>query len=229
VKRPILTSAAAICLLLCAIVLIGWGASWFAQFGVHWTEPQRLSGLGVSRGVIMWVDVRQPPGGAGWFGGPYRREFYHFSPPQPMTPSPNLLTTEWTWLSFAGFEFSQRSPPLTFRRIAMPCWAIVLWLLITPGMWYRRRRRDRRAAHGFCRSCGYDLRASPERCPECGTPANTESSSVVATPASRPTRSVESSGPLTETDEVVLPLRGNRGAGVATAKARGVRSAAGDQ
>jgi hypothetical protein len=41
--------------------------------------------------------------------------------------------------------------------------------LIALMAYVRYRRNHLALKHGICHSCGYDLRASPERCPECGT------------------------------------------------------------
>ena len=53
--------------------------------------------------------------------------------------------------------------------VRLPLWIPVLLLAIMPTrlalIGYRERRRLRR---GLCASCGYDLRASTGRCPECG-------------------------------------------------------------
>jgi hypothetical protein len=59
-------------------------------------------------------------------------------------------------------------------HLRLPAWGLVLVFLILPALWYllkrrRQRRNEYRRAQGLCVACGYDLRASTDRCPECGS------------------------------------------------------------
>lgn len=74
--------------------------------------------------------------------------------------------------SFFGFRYEYYNYPERQRRsVSFPMLPFVLLLLLPAGLRMNRWHKARVAARiGLCRRCGYDLRASPERCPECGTP-----------------------------------------------------------
>jgi hypothetical protein len=55
-------------------------------------------------------------------------------------------------------------------EVGVPFWVIGLLCAALGGVSGAVARVKRRWARGRCRVCGYDLRASRERCPECGTP-----------------------------------------------------------
>jgi hypothetical protein len=89
-----------------------------------------------------------------------------------------LPLTEWDAAAersgFSRFGFAGVWEPETQgwglqRGVSVPWWFFVAVFAISPmrsavRIWTRRQRpRD------ACRRCGYDLRATPDRCPECGT------------------------------------------------------------
>jgi len=91
-------------------------------------------------------------------------------------------SANWLW-EVGDFAVARRSYPYASRSgrapylsvdtsLYLPYWLIIL-ICIVPSAWWllvlrQKRLRAARALNGRCLSCGYDLRATPERCPECG-------------------------------------------------------------
>jgi hypothetical protein len=69
----------------------------------------------------------------------------------------------WRVVGFAGGGVK------TFWFLSVPFWFLLLASSALPAAWLVRRLRRRPGAGARpCPSCGYDLRATPDRCPECG-------------------------------------------------------------
>jgi hypothetical protein len=100
--------------------------------------------------------------------------------PPPAHPGQSRGKMSRTWSPVPGvsttrFMHHDQGPGVGFVRyplsysVSLHCgWPLVLGAPV-PLAWFRAIRRDRRRARrGDCARCGYDLRATPGRCPECG-------------------------------------------------------------
>jgi len=118
-------------------------------------------------------------------GGHPRLTFHHESddPSQPggflndpdrPLPSQSIVdagTAGWGPLRWQTDSRSRPKDGDDFRyiQVGVSHWLLAMVLLAPPMLWLDRFRKARRTRRlGLCRSCGYDLRASPGRCPECG-------------------------------------------------------------
>jgi hypothetical protein len=159
--------------LLCLAVLADWCTHSSRTNAYGWridcSTPQERKARGIQLtggyGLLQLslnASNRRPPQGAEF--GPY----YKSGPPGQVFRDPR------SWLQRRGFGIGQRTPAAAVGSssyfVCLPNWFVVVLAAILPALRLRTALRTRRRhCSGLCRVCGYDLRATPNRCPECGT------------------------------------------------------------
>jgi hypothetical protein len=168
-RRRLINLLTALSLLLLLATVALWMRSTRAYDNVVCCDGRRFVRLESAGGTcaVYWVPdaagtlpvrpsyVRSPghPSEGGWdLVGPAARRAGPFA----LDRSPTL--TSWA------------APPVPSYKLIIPHWFLAAAAAIVPlgRLAAAARRRRRSAAAGRCVSCGYVLRATPGRCPECG-------------------------------------------------------------
>ncbi len=183
-KRRLFNILAAFSLLLCVATVVLWVRSGTTEsFGVG-KEGTCCLCLHSSKGSVefqmyaftRWLGVgsTRPVGPREWFFSHIRdgRIGYVFN-----GWANSRESRDWTWGNVADYSEAVKDGRVVCRIafFALPHWISALMFLVLPVLWaWRAWRRRHGAKVGHCLKCGYDLRASKERCPECGTPIATK-------------------------------------------------------
>jgi hypothetical protein len=169
VRRKLFNLAAAVSLVLFVVTLAYWVTSFFVDVCLAWDSPAAESSCYVScsLGEMQVGRNSRPPnpnktGGFSWsFDGPTR------GLDQLTLLLGNYPQSEGSHFRFGGFAmFSYSVSSNHYISLWWPCWAATLLTAVVPASWVLSRKK---VGGSLCATCGYDLRATPERCPECGT------------------------------------------------------------
>jgi hypothetical protein len=167
--RRLFTALSALSLLLCVATLALWVRSYESLHDWQWSSAEGYWSVTVSRGV--WRLHGAEVIGPGWTTT--SRGLQHYRAPgapdltaDPLYPRPGV--GPWGGCGWAA----HRDHNSAVWYVYSPGWLAPLAASALPLRWwvlYRGRwRRERRRGRGHCPACGYDLRATPGRCPECG-------------------------------------------------------------
>jgi hypothetical protein len=103
------------------------------------------------------------------------------------TPYSDAAHRGVSWILYVN---KPRTAPYPTSQLAIRFWlptaAFALLPLLRLRKW-RHTRTSRRAE--TCPRCGYDLRATPDRCPECGTPVKKPADTPATAPSTPPSAS----------------------------------------
>jgi hypothetical protein len=175
-KRRVLNLLTAGSLLLCAAIVVLWvGVRDRTVFYSHSLESGRAKRMVlVSNGQIGWHWYRPELGmSAGPSVGPTIADTSTDLSRVGRAVSSQYGTRAVNWW---GFVFARGSSVSSgdISVTAVPLWFAFACTAILPVVWLtrvQRNRRNRCLRLSLCTACGYDLRATPDRCPECGAAA----------------------------------------------------------
>ena len=168
-RRRLLNVATVVSLLLCVAACALWVRSDFCGYFDRVRRASSGSGsTAILAGGTLYVRHITSPA-PWWHAVPLS---YEGSKPRGGSAFVPATTLQVDVIGF-GFNHSRGTSdgsPFVETWVIVPLWAVSLVTAVLPAQWLARRMRlRRRARRGQCLACGYDLRASPERCPECGT------------------------------------------------------------
>jgi hypothetical protein len=159
--RRLFKLAAAVALGLCAATIAAWLDSHFYTHGIWCSRPMwSVAALSKQGGFIVYGTGRVSR--TGWIRVRERTDDVRW----PLAYD-ELFDRHAFGFGYAAGKLTSTGPAYGF--------AVPYWLpagLLAMATW-RAWRGGRRSARGVCRVCGYDLRATPDRCPECGAEATT--------------------------------------------------------
>ena len=173
-RRGLFTISSAISLLLCIAVCTLWIRSYWLGDTVTWANADGHRRIRTASGSLSIHLALEDWSTVPARFQPLRYQRDDWSTPMNwhvfLSPNPGNVHTSW---EFAGFAWYQLRNTRTGARSVIsvtPFWSLALVTAVPPLIWVTRRLRDRRrrAQAGLCPTCGYDLRATPDRCPECG-------------------------------------------------------------
>jgi hypothetical protein len=156
-RRTLANTSAMISFLLCFALLIAWGPSYSCRddfICVHFGESRFFS--------IRFFD-----GEVGINVGREKRPMHEIESSGPVFVYwySNRLIALPRWASNDG-EFRSQA------GLWVPIWiavaALAVWPFILATIRGKALRREQRIKAGLCWSCGFDVRATPDRCSECG-------------------------------------------------------------
>jgi hypothetical protein len=185
IGRHILNWLTVLSLVLCVASIVTWTRSFRWVEGVTFLrqheggEPWRsITAVGTLGGFVGLHCFEDHPGATRTASAGYQKERFdgrefqqlldHLAGPGSVWHGGRRWGVYYCWFDE---PYGPWSRGLTYRDtfVLVPCWMLVVLFAALPAArfaWARRRRlRDER---GLCPSCGYDLRATPDRCPECG-------------------------------------------------------------